>query len=624
MIGPRTLVDWLGASLNRRLMAVLILALGALSGAALPVLVEVYHTQLTGAQARSAESFNQLLQATLENAMLTRDLDGLEAVLGNVVGSPGIRTARILNPALEVRFASQESLVGEVLNAGEIGQSEQALQPAYLSLAGTSATFRAVTPVANRDACRSCHGSIAERPFNGILVVDYDLSALGAEVRRGRVWLIGIGFLVILLTSATVGLAVSRTVIAPLARLSGAIAAMRRGEPMASSAIRTQDEIGFLSRSFHALAQDLDRSLGRVRASEAGLQAIIDAIPDGIRVIDRQYRVVMANAAYAAQVAMPLARVIGQPCHVLSYESQDPCAETLVRCPVTVLQGETTSLTCRQVHCTAGSVGRHVEIAAALVDFDNHDGSGHCVVEAIRDLNREVQLGQEHRLSELGMFAAGLAHEIHNPLNSIDFLIRGIELDLARDVRSTVDENLEMLHQEIERMQKLTESLLSLCMPSGEPQLLNLEPLIASALAILRYEFEVNNARLTVDVPHELRVLASDSDIRLSLTNLVLNALHAMPEGGEVGIRGWREADSILLEVRDTGHGIAPEDLTRIRLPFWSRRADGSAGRGLGLPLVLAALKRAGGRLEIESVPEHGSRFTLVYPNPDAVEGDNR
>ena len=103
----------------------------------------------------------------------------------------------------------------------------------------------------------------------------------------------------------------------------------------------------------------------------------------------------------------------------------------------------------------------------------------------------------------------------------------------------------------------------------------------------------------------------------MSLSNLVLNGIHAMPGGGQLTVTARRDGPEVRIQVIDTGHGIAPDDLRRILLPFWTRRADGSRGSGLGLPLVLAAMERAKGRLEVESVPGIGSRFTLVYPGPE-------
>ena len=620
MTAARSLVGWIRASLKRRLLAILILVLGGLSAILLPVVIEINRTHTDTEQARSAARYNALLQATLENAMLKRDLPGLQAVLDDVAGSPGIVALRVLDPAREVRFAAGHGDVGAVLDPGVIGQDGQRPAAAAFRLDDPlhGAVFRAVTPVANRAECLACHGSVAENPLNGILVVDYSLETLGTEAWRSAIWLAFAGLLVIAAATTAIGLAVGRGIVAPVAGLSHDIAALRRGAPVAPPERNGADEIGQLRRSFFDMADELRQTLGRLRASEAGLQAIIDAIPDGIRVIDRGFRIRRANAAYAAQVGLAPEQIIGRTCHALSYRRDSPCPDTLVRCPIAELGGATTSLTCRQIHQDGDSRERHVEVAAALVELDGDPEARPLVVEAIRDLDRAAQMGQEQRLAELGLFAAGLAHEINNPMNSIDLLVRAIELDLAQGDPDRIRENLATLHREIARTQRLTDAMLMLCSPPTEAQLLPLDGVTHSALALLRYQFEAAGVRLVIAIPDDLRVLVAESDLRLSVTNLALNALHAMPEGGQLTLRGWREGGRVRLEFADTGHGIPAADLARIRLPFWSRRADGSQGMGLGLPLVMAALDRAGGALEIDSQPGSGSRFTLIFPDPDA------
>ena len=102
------------------------------------------------------------------------------------------------------------------------------------------------------------------------------------------------------------------------------------------------------------------------------------------------------------------------------------------------------------------------------------------------------------------------------------------------------------------------------------------------------------------------------------VTNLMLNAFHAMPGGGNVVVEGRREGGEVVLRVRDQGIGIAAADLGRVFLPFWTRRADGSPGRGLGLSIVQAIVSRCNGRISVESALGQGSTFTIRLPDPDA------
>jgi signal transduction histidine kinase len=141
---------------------------------------------------------------------------------------------------------------------------------------------------------------------------------------------------------------------------------------------------------------------------------------------------------------------------------------------------------------------------------------------------------------------------------------------------------------------------------------------VPEALTILGYQARQNGSSIDCDITPGLRILGSESDLRMVVTNLVLNAIHAMPKGGQVRVRGRRAGGEVVLQVSDQGIGIAPEDLGHIFLPFWTRRGDGSAGRGLGLSIVQAIVTRWRGRVTVESRLGAGCTFRVFLHDPDA------
>jgi len=150
---------------------------------------------------------------------------------------------------------------------------------------------------------------------------------------------------------------------------------------------------------------------------------------------------------------------------------------------------------------------------------------------------------------------------------------------------------------------------------------------IDDVLALLREECRVRGVQVHIDgVPPALRVMGDEAELRQVLVNLVHNALHAMPQGGRIDIRGAASGDGQWLElaVRDTGCGIAADDIALIFMPFFSRRADGQRGTGLGLAISKATMERFGGRIAVESAPGAGSCFTLTLRQaPGARLPDN-
>jgi len=142
-----------------------------------------------------------------------------------------------------------------------------------------------------------------------------------------------------------------------------------------------------------------------------------------------------------------------------------------------------------------------------------------------------------------------------------------------------------------------------------------LNPAVADTLALL--EFDARSRGITQDIdlaPGEPRVLADDSDLRMVVLNLVQNAHHAMPGGGRLQMRTRVDGGSAIIEVADDGRGIADSDRERIFDPFFSQRADGEGGTGLGLTICKSIVENYGGRIAVASTPGRGATFRVTLP----------
>ena len=614
---------WLGARLSRRMMAVLAAVMLVLSLAFLLGLSQLYRARISAEQQRAALQIGRLLHASLETAMLRRDLPGLQSILDDVGTDPDIRAIRIINPDFEVRFATDPTMMGTVLDTPNIRAALASRQPvAEAAVFGDDPGVRAIEPVQNREPCQQCHGSMADHPVNGILIIDYDGAGLNAEMRRTglALALAGMGVTLAGLLAAT--LVLRRTVTLPLERLELGTTALTEGDYDHRLPVQGSDEVARLSQHFNSMAAHLKVAVSRLNEAGETLQAVIDAIPDGIRVIGPDYRIVMANQAYARQSRRPLQDVIGQPCHLVAFGRSSPCADTLIVCPRAEAGRNGLPLTCRQAHIEPGGAERHMEVAAASLRLPVDGEVVDCVVEAIRDLDGQAQLSQEQRLNELGLLAAGLAHEIHNPLSAITLLVDAAQEDMAAGDPDKAAGRLLTIGDELHRTRTLTNSLMLLAAPqTEEPVLIDLDRTIPEALAILSYQARAADAEVVISVTPGLRLLAAEGDLRMMITNLVLNAFHAMPNGGTVSIVAQRDGADVQIVVSDMGTGIASDDLARIFLPFWTRRADGSPGRGLGLSIVQSVINRWGGAIGVESTLGEGATFTIRFPDPDAAKG---
>jgi signal transduction histidine kinase len=270
-----------------------------------------------------------------------------------------------------------------------------------------------------------------------------------------------------------------------------------------------------------------------------------------------------------------------------------------------------------------GADGRpfSVEVVAASMQMPSGDKVRTLIVESVRNLEEHVQFSQEQRLSELGRLAAGVAHEIHNPLASIRLALDSmVKIGKHSDTELyKVWDYLAVIDSQIDECISVTERLLKMSLSPGQCQVVDMNVAVSEVVSLVAWEAE--NKRVSIRQkldPAGPRVIATESEFRAVILNLVQNAFHAMQDGGQLDISTQRSNDKVTLVVEDTGVGILPEDRPHIFEPFFSRRADSVNGTGLGLSILRAVVDHYDGHVEVESRHGHGSRFTVIFPDADS------
>lgn len=595
----------------------------------LVAIVSFYHMRLREQRTEAAMRINLLLQVSLENAMLKRDIPGLAEIVERLGQQRGIDSVMILNPQGEVRFASRPALVGQRFDPGGdelcpgcAWDGKTPLEQGNMlprGMTSNTTVLRSVKVVANREACAQCHGPVAEHPVNGLLVVDHNAGDLRRSALMSALALAGAGLFVVLGLIAGVYFALRRNVLQPVAQLEKASRAMAGGDLSTKAHIEGGEELAGLGRSFNDMAARLKASMDEVKGRERFAQALIETLPDGVRVIGQDYKIRMTNEAYRAMHGRCGTAANVDTCYSSSHGRSEPCVKTLVHCPLVALDRPEGRLKFHAIHKRADGADMSVEVNAARLRVDTDAGPRLAVVEVIRDLDAASQVSHEQRLSELGQLATGVAHEIRNPLSSIALLLQDAQASLGEGRAFDQAATFRIIDHEIGRCLATTESLLKLgTPPTAEPQLILLNEVVTDILRLLACEAENAWVQVTSWMEDHLRVLASDNDIRIMVINLVQNAFHAMPNGGRLSIRGERRpGGQIALVFADSGIGIPPEDLLAIFLPFWSRRADGVRGTGLGLSICHTIVRALGGEIRVSSEQGRGSTFTILLPDAD-------
>ena len=227
------------------------------------------------------------------------------------------------------------------------------------------------------------------------------------------------------------------------------------------------------------------------------------------------------------------------------------------------------------------------------------------------------------RLATIGQLAAGVAHELNEPLgNVLGFaqLARrapGLADDVARDLDRIIEGSLQA--REIVRK-------LMLFARQTPPRMaaVDVNQIVTDGLAFLESRCAEQRIELLRDLDPELPPLTADRfQLNQVLVNLVINAIQAMPDGGQLTIRTGRRGDRILVTVEDTGIGMSDEVRSRIFLPFFTTK-DVDQGTGLGLSVVQGIVAGHGGNITVESSPGAGARFTIALPADGGPAGAER
>ncbi len=275
--------------------------------------------------------------------------------------------------------------------------------------------------------------------------------------------------------------------------------------------------------------------------------------------------------------------------------------------------------------------GRKVPVQASAAElFTNDRREGRVCffrdLREIRKLEREVadqaRILHQDKMMSLGRLAASMVHEINNPLSGI---LNYLRLMIKIINRGPLEENqhakfkqyLELVENETQRCSRIVSSLLTFSRMSP-PQFspLQISELIERCTILSRHKLELSNIELITSMAADMPPVMGDfNQLQQCIINLIFNAIDAMPDGGTLTIEGRYQADKeqISITVKDTGQGIAPDDLAHVFEPFFTTKKEGF-GVGLGLSTVYGIVERHNGVIDVSSRQGQGTVFTIQLP----------
>lgn len=352
-------------------------------------------------------------------------------------------------------------------------------------------------------------------------------------------------------------------------------------------------------------AQNLMKSRRLLKDTRAFAAEIVANLPVGIVVVGDEGRILYINS-----VARTLLDVSGS-------QSLGMSASAILPEPIITLQaGISDQNPVVEREISLNTKGRPaIPVTVSVTDVVNDDGKPLGFMVVLKDLSElrhlEMEIQRREKLAAVGNLAAGIAHEVRNPLSSIkgyaSFL--GSQFDPASDQRKAA----EIMGQEVDRVNRVISELLEFARPSDlkrKPTMVG--DLIRHSVKIVAHEAEFAGVSITCGVQPDLPAVMLDPDrMTQVMLNLLINAIQAMNKGGRLKVEAQSTGGKLVVTVSDTGPGIPEEDLAHVFNPYFTRKKNGT---GLGLAIVVKIVESHGGSVHIQSKSGAGTSVVVTLP----------
>jgi PAS domain S-box-containing protein len=460
----------------------------------------------------------------------------------------------------------------------------------------------------------------------GALKVTRSLSEIERILSRERNAFLGTLAAITLILIVMISVLIHQTVSQPLGQLTERISALASGKPVEEVAISGRDEVARLSRAFNALGRSLVEARRRLNEEAEHAGNIIQSITDGIIGLDANGRIRTWNRAMADRYGIAESEVLGRNLFdafpALEQEGLRPAVDGL-------LSGAEPTVLLRNFEHETRHRGRVVlnfrgsSVRRATGDIDG-------AVLAVEDVTDRVSLAQEvqqaEKLAVVGQLAAGIAHQIGTPLNVISGSAEYLMMEWGDE--KPRPQELEIIVAQTDRITKLIQQLLNFARPARmELRPLDLSELLQGVLTLTEHQIAKGRIDVKTDFGTDLPPIVGDANqLEQAFVNIVINAWHAMPDGGSLTLttRAVAGADryrrvgrptplGVEVVIADTGMGIPPEHMPRIFDPFFSTKGVGK-GTGLGLAISRRIVEDHHGSIDVESAVGRGTTFTIWLP----------
>jgi len=520
--------------------------------------------------------------------LLQRD-PGIRAMLEGIVGySHTVVYAAIVDPSDRILAHSDPKLNGKPLPTQE-----------SLDQVKTWWTLRIVASLLQEPHVYEAQVPmrLGDKPF-GVVRVGVSTSLLRQELARAALHSLLLA-IVALGVVLVVGLGTGHMLLRSLKRIARRMERLGRRQAGAVDLTR-DDELG-------ALAARVNKLGDRVNADQ--MKGLLDSLEDAVIVLNARRQVVFCNEPAEALLGKWIDSAFAETSEPL--QAQDhPLAPFIAELFEKGIERRNAPV---KMPFPDGQV-RELAVSSYRIPGDDRPGGA---VLALRDLDpvRAVQslVTYSQKLAALGRLTSGVTHEVKNPLNAMRIHLELLKARLG-NTNPAARENVDVIAHEIQRLDRVVQGFLKFV----RPEEVNLAPvdvgaLLAEVARLMTPDAARTGTRIALDVTPDLPTVSGDAGLlQQACTNLVTNAIQAMPNGGVVTLGACRGKDGgIEVRVRDEGVGIAAEDLERIFRLYYTTKPQGS---GIGLSMVYRIVQMHDGRIDVDSEVGRGTMMTMTLP----------
>jgi two-component system, NtrC family, sensor kinase len=360
---------------------------------------------------------------------------------------------------------------------------------------------------------------------------------------------------------------------------------------------------------------DLEANRWEILNSRNTLRVFFDNIPASVYIVDRSYSMVAINFSRSSRVNHHPKDLVGKKCYDELFSRSDPCPG----CRVfdTFNTGKTTTRNSREWldqekyidwEITTFPIQESMQFPHQVIIFE---------VDVTEKRSLETNLIQSEKLAAVGQLAAGVAHEINNPLAAIIANAQILQREISQ-ADPDVMESLKLIETAGIRASQVVSNLLGLAHKEKkyEFESFSLNETIEAALSLVKHEVNNRSIKVKLSLSNNMpEIIASKSHLQGVWINLIINSMDAIQRpDGEISITSAYVNKEFKVLVTDNGKGIPQTQLSRIFEPFYTTKSVGK-GTGLGLSVCLRVIKEHMGNIQVESQPGQGTKFTVILPD---------